>query len=292
MKRILGAILVLLLAAVPAVAGQPINETHPASGIEEVIVENLSGSVDVRGWARDEVEITGTLGDGSERLEVRSGNGRLRILVKIPRKARNVDPSYLEISVPARLAVQVETVSAKIKAADLEGELELTSVSGSVNVAGRPAALEASSVSGRVTAAFAPDGAELSAVSGSVEVFEGEGSLEVSSVSGDIVVHGGALDGLEASTTSGSILCEAEPQTRASFELDTMSGNVTLVVPRSISADFELSTFSGNIKNQLGPKPKRTSKYAPGKTAEFSTGSGGARISLNSFSGTVKLLTK
>jgi predicted membrane protein len=71
-----------------------------------------------------------------------------------------------------------------------------------------------------------------------------------------------------------------------------MSGNVTLVVPRSIAADFEISTFSGNIKNQIGPKPKRTSKYTPGETAEFSTGGGGARITLSSFSGTVKLLTK
>jgi DUF4097 and DUF4098 domain-containing protein YvlB len=198
--------LVLLLAAAPLLAGQAIDQTHPASNVEIVVIENLSGSVNVTGWSRDEVEITGTLGDGTERLDVREDSGRLRILVKIPRRARNVDPTFLEVSVPSRLALEVETVSADIEVNGIDGGLELTSVSGVVDVRGKPAELEASSVSGRVKAEFAPDGAELSAVSGSVEVFRADGSLEIASVSGDIVIHGGNVSRLEGGTTSGSIL--------------------------------------------------------------------------------------
>ncbi|MCP4902287.1 MAG: DUF4097 domain-containing protein [bacterium] len=284
--------IVVLMAALPLLASERIDESYPASATGDVLISNISGSVKVTGWDRNEVEIAGTLGDGTERLEVDRDDDRIRIVVRVPRRSHNVEESHLTISVPRRSSLEVETVSARSGVSGVEGELDFTSVSGNVSISGRPSALSVSSVSGRVKVEFAPEDSEISAVSGSIEVFDCSGALEVASISGDIVVHSGELDSLDAATTSGSVHCEAKPSGRGSFEFDTMSGNVVLVVPRSISADFELSTFSGHIKNQIGPKPTRTSKYAPGEKAEFSTGSGGAQISMSSFSGSVKLLVQ
>ena len=53
-----------------------------------------------------------------------------------------------------------------------------------------------------------------------------------------------------------------------------------------------ISTFSGNIDSAFGGTVERTSRYAPGKRSEFSTGGGGARVSIESFSGNVELLKK
>ena len=71
-----------------------------------------------------------------------------------------------------------------------------------------------------------------------------------------------------------------------------MSGVITLVIDSSLTASFDLSTFSGSIENQIGPEPRRTSKYTPGKELYFNTGSGGPSISLESFSGSIKLITR
>jgi hypothetical protein len=75
-------------------------------------------------------------------------------------------------------------------------------------------------------------------------------------------------------------------------DIETMSGMIELIVDAGGSASYELSTFSGSINNDIGPEPRRTSKYTPGKELSFNTGPGGPRISLNSFSGTIKLMTR
>jgi hypothetical protein len=71
-----------------------------------------------------------------------------------------------------------------------------------------------------------------------------------------------------------------------------MSGQVVVKVSPGVSADFDVSTFSGSIENDIGPEAERSSKYAPGKELSFSSGSGGAQVSISSFSGTVKIVTK
>ena len=60
----------LLLAASPAShAGTPINKRAAADPTGSVEVSNVSGTVTVTGWDRNEVEVTGELGEGTERLE-------------------------------------------------------------------------------------------------------------------------------------------------------------------------------------------------------------------------------
>jgi len=59
----------MLACGQAALAGSPISERAPADATGHVEISNTAGSVEVSGWARNEVEVTGTLGDGVERLE-------------------------------------------------------------------------------------------------------------------------------------------------------------------------------------------------------------------------------
>jgi hypothetical protein len=71
-----------------------------------------------------------------------------------------------------------------------------------------------------------------------------------------------------------------------------MSGTVVLAVSPGIAADFEVSTFSGGISNAIGPEARRTNQYTPEKELSFTTGGGGARVSIETFSGGVKITTR
>ncbi len=295
MKRhvlITAACLALVLSAVPLWAQRSVSETVAAAADGVVEIENLAGSVSVEGWSKNEVEVTGSLGRGVERVEVEGDGHRTTIEVRIPHDAHNVGDTDLKIRVPAGSRVEVETVSASIDVGGVRGSVDLESVSGRIEVAGEPQRLEVSSVSGKVTVASAPADAELESVSAAVVVERATGRLQVSSVSGTIEIQGGALSGGEFETVSGTIRCEADLVGSGSFEFETMSGSIVLVIPRGLAADFELSTFSGSIANAVGPEPTRTSRFTPGKEATFSTGSGGPRITANSFSGSVKLETR
>ncbi len=118
------------------------------------------------------------------------------------------------------------------------------------------------------------------------------GSLDAENVSGSIVIEGGTLAGADIETVSGNITCKAIPGPQGDIDMETMSGSITLFVNADAVASYDLETFSGTIANDFGPEPKKLSKYTPEKELRFNTGSGGPSISLNSFSGTIKLQSR
>ena len=291
-KCLLSALILAVAGA--AWAGQPVNETRPVTPGTEIEIENLAGSLVIEGWDRDFLEVTGTLGDGVERLDIESDDEEISIEVVFDEDfhGKHVDPTDLSIRLPRGAGLSVETVSASISVAGMRGDLELESVSGVIEVAGMPASLDAESVSGKVQVDVAPPGAELASVSGNVHVANAQGELEAASVSGSIVIEGGTIDGGDFETVSGNITCKAVPSGNGDIDMETMSGAITLVVDPGMAAYYEISTFSGSIKNAIGPEAERTSRHTAGKELSFNTGSGGPRISMTSFSGSVKLLTK
>src|SRR3546814_11546890 len=57
--------------ASPGWAGEQtgINETRPLAATGKLVVNNMAGTITVRGWDRNEVAITGTLGEDVEKLD-------------------------------------------------------------------------------------------------------------------------------------------------------------------------------------------------------------------------------
>jgi hypothetical protein len=78
----------LLACAVPIAAlagGGSIDRTVVASANGEVVISNVSGTIDVRGWDCNEVQVIGHLGDDVERLDVESSGTRTFVKVVLPR---------------------------------------------------------------------------------------------------------------------------------------------------------------------------------------------------------------
>ena len=283
-----------LMAVGTAWAAQPVSETFPVGPGAEVDIDVLSGTVTILAGSAGVVEVTGTLGDGVESLEIDGDEDGVYIEVEYDEHyhgKQQVDTD-LTIRVPAGSILSVETVSASISVDGVSGELDLESVSGNVDVATMPAALDVETVSGNISVASAPADSDLSSVNGKIEIQAVGGSIDVENVSGKTIIHGGVIDDGDLESVSGNITCHASPGADGSLDIETMSGVITLVINSTLVASFDLSTFSGSIQNEIGPEPKRTSKYTPGKELYFNTGSGGPNISLESFSGSIKLITR
>ena len=71
---------------------------------QEVQISNTSGSVVVTGWNRNEVEVTGELGEGTENLEFVTSGKLTRIKVVLPRKSHSSDDTDLVVRVPSAAA--------------------------------------------------------------------------------------------------------------------------------------------------------------------------------------------
>jgi hypothetical protein len=70
--------------------------------------------------------------------------------------------------------------------------------------------------------------------------------------------------------------------------VETVSGPVELLLPAGFAADFSISTFSGAIVNELGPAAKAEG-WGPGKDLKFTSGQGGARVSVETLSGAIHI---
>jgi len=283
-----------LMAFGTAWTAQPVSETFPVGPGAEIEIDVLSGTVTIEAWSQNLVEVTGTLGDGVESLEIDGDEDGVYIEAEYDEHyhgKQQVDTD-LTIRVPAGAMLSVETVSASISVAGVTGELDLETVSGNVNISTKPAALDVETVSGNIAVESAPADSDVSSVSGAIEIQASGGSIDVENVSGKTMIHGGVIDDGDLESVSGNITCHAIPGPDGSLDIETMSGAITLVIDPTLVASFDLSTFSGSIQNQIGPEPTRTSKYTPGKELYFNTGSGGPNISLESFSGSIKLITR
>jgi len=245
---------VMLVAAGPLWASGEVNERRSVSPDGLVEIEMISGSIRVIGWDKNEVEITGNLWRPEEQLEISADGGVVSIEVSPPYGRHHDLDERLEVRMPRGARLEVETVSAPIDVTDLNGDVALSSISGNIVLNGNLRSIVAETVSGLIT-------------------------LE----------NGGDLRQGNFETVSGMIRARANFQPRGRFEFESVSGTVELIVPAGMAADFEVQTFSGRIDSDFGPDPRRIDPPLPSQELIFSTGAGGARILVESFSGMVRI---
>ena len=273
-----------------AAAQTEVNRSVTADPQGEVKIENFAGSVVVRGWDKNEVAVTGTLGRDVEELEVRSKGREVRIKVEFEerRGGRNV-ASHLEIQVPSASLVDVETVSAEITVDGVSGALEVETVSGNLTVEGALESVDVETVSGQVDVLASTEYLKLEGVSGDLQLVGASGEVDVELVSGDVEIRAESLRQLEAKVVSGDLDIYGAPAPGSEIEVSSHSGDVTLWLPSTTSAKFEVQTFSGDIENRLGPAARKTNRYTSERELKFTLGDGSADIELQSFSGTVAI---
>jgi len=287
MKKI--AVILSLVAGPGLVWAQSkVDERRPAAPDGIVQIENTDGSTRVIGWDKGEVQVTGTLGRRAQGVEITSDSRRTRISVEVEGAPHGVK-NDLEIRVPAGSRLTIESFSADITVADVTGTVEAESVNGSITVSGGARTIGVQTVNGSVLIKGPATRINAESVNGSVTIREASGEIEASTVNGELAVAGASFDRARLETVSGSLRFEGALGGRATLEVETVSGGVELILPAAVSADFSVSTFSGEIENELGPPARKSSRYTPEKELSFSTGSGGADVSVQTLSGNIAL---
>ena len=290
MKKLTAILLLGTALAMPAVA-EEVDRKLDAASDGHVDVSNISGSIAVKGWSRDEVEVTGELGRNVEELIFKRDGDKITIKVKVPRKSSRGIESDLYIQVPEQSSIDVGTVSADIEVDEVFGDLKLNTVSGDIDAEAVAADVTAAAVSGDVEVNGSRKEGETRAnsVSGDVTLFRVAGDVAAESVSGDIIIDEGAFDRVSMNTVNGEILFQSELRDGGELKAETVNGSVDVEFVGDIEGRFEVDTFNGDIDNCFGPKAQRTSKYTPGWELEFVEGDGDARITISTLNGDVTI---
>jgi DUF4097 and DUF4098 domain-containing protein YvlB len=284
----------LVVASPAAVAGTPINERAAADPAGQVEISNISGSVVVTGWDRNEIEVTGELGEGSEKLEFSRTNQLTRIKVILPKRSSHVESSDLIVKVPARSSIGANTVSADLRIQGVHGAQRLQSVSGNIHTGVDREDVECKTVSGNihVTGSGQANLTTVMTVSGDATLDRLAGEVNGNTVSGDLTVSMGETSRSRLRSTSGDLIVAGRLADDARLDFESMSGDVRVDLAGQVNAEFDVSSFNGDISNCFGPKPVRTDEYAPGTELRFRQGAGGARVRIKTFNGDVRLCNK
>ena len=282
------------LAALPAFAGTPIDQTRPLDPRGRVEIENLKGRVEVRAWDRQEVKVTGTLGDGVQKFSIDGDKHNLRIEVKYPSRAGKTEPTVLIVQVPTLVDLEVETVSADI---DVHGiasrELSLESVSGDIVAVGAPREARIESVSGDVRLTLNSQDVSVDTVSGEL-VLQGRlnGEVSLETVSGNLRMDslGERLRRMSAGTVSGDMDLKMALADGGEIRMESVSGDLLLRLPRDLSAECSGESFSGDL-SAPGARIQRE-EFGPGSSFQTRYGAGKGNVRMETFSGdaTLRLL--
>jgi hypothetical protein len=279
-------------------AQQKVDIRRAATPTISVRVAGALSSIHIIGWNHDSVTLTGTLGAGSRidggTIASAAGGGGPASGMKYYVDATDdqTGSNRLELHVPTRARVWIKAGSAEIIASDVTGGLDLNIVGGSVLVTGHPRELIVESMDGSVTVRGDADYARVKTATGDILMQGNADDVTLTTVSGSIRASDGSVQRGRYESVTGPVFFMADPAPGGDVHFDTHSGSIELRLARSTRMDLDASSVTGSIENgwsSVRPVPGHEGR---GMELGLSSGMGGARVSVRSFKGNVKLVTR
>jgi DUF4097 and DUF4098 domain-containing protein YvlB len=263
--------------------------TAPAQAHGVVDLSNVSGTVDVHGWDKEEVSVRGELGAGVEKVDASSDHGRTTIKVVLQHHSGDSE-AHLHIQIPKDSELTVSAVSADVSTAGVLGVQRLNAVSGDITAEIAGSDLELKTVSGdvKVKGHGQPARLNVSTVSGDVRLDHGAGELEAGTVSGTLVVSLDSARAVRLRSTSGDVHFEGKLTRGANFDATSVSGEFNVRASADGGYAYELSSFSGDISDCFAASPSKH-EHGPGSSLQGSRGEGAGHLHLKTMSGDISL---
>ncbi len=281
------ACVAVLAAAAPAAAQSRIDRRFPIDRDAYVKVYLLQGVVQVVGWEKDSIAVTGTVDSG--RL-FSGGSGKSAKLGLWEDPGAEPGSGRLEVRVPAGATVWVKSEAARVSVTGITGGVDVYSVTGDIRAEGKPRQLYAESMGGEVSIEASAASIRAKTAAGSI-TFRGRAEdLLLSTVSGTIDAAAGTPLRARIETVTGAIRWQGGVERGGALEFQTHSGPVGLALPADLDAEVSVATIRGSVSGRPGSGGSTPAAGRP--TLDVLAGAGGARIDVRSFSGEVTFLER
>ncbi len=250
---------------------------------DRVVVEGLSGSVEVRTWERSVLSVEGVGGEARD-VGVRREGGRIAVGPG-DRKGRGLDVA-LRIRVPAWVALEIQGRELDVDVAGTASELSVRTVDGDILVSGVSGSVTLSTVEGRVEVRDARGSVSARSRGEDVVLARVEGTVEVESGSGDLRLEEITASLVRAQTLDGDLHFQGSLASGGTYWFSTHDGDADLVLPARTGARARVSTFDGELVSDF---PVTLQRYGGGGVFDFTLGDGGATLEIQVFDGEIRL---
>ncbi len=300
-RRFRIAALVAALAVAPAASAAPattVDEHRAVDPQGQIEVINVAGRIEVIGWDKPELAVTGTLGRGVEKLDITTAGTRTTVRVvthgshgiTIGWNVTSSGEAKLVLHVPTRSSLTAQLVSSDLVVSGIAGDQDVRTVSGDVHASAQHE-VRIHTVSGDVKLGAGADSRliDIGTVSGDLQVNGGGGEVTINTISGDGTIKVGATSRLHLKTVSGDFGLALGLAADGRFEAESISGDLRVDFAGALPpAEYDLQTFSGELDTCTGRKGEREG-YGPTHRLNFREGAATARVRVDTKSGDVHL---
>jgi DUF4097 and DUF4098 domain-containing protein YvlB len=241
-----------------------------------VSIENLNGSVEVTGWDKDTIEITGAKYAATEdllralKIDIQQSSDAVSIRTVRPSATRGNYGARYRLRVPRRVQLERLTSSnGHVEARDIEGPARIRTSNGGVRITN---------------------------TKGDLEIETSNGSIDVNDHSGSITGHtSNARVSVDLSdpeqgrpvrleSSNGGINLKMRSFNRNSIRLSTSNASINLALPDNAGVQIRADTSNGHISSDMPVQGTMKRTHADGQI-----GAGGPSVELSTSNGSISL---
>lgn len=274
------------------------SSTHKLASGGRVVLEGFNGSVEVMGWDKDEVEVSGTKSASREEVlkaihvDVTADPGMVRIRARRPDERNCNCGVRFTLKVPKKVILEdISTSSGSLRLESIKGSARMRSSNGSVHVWGVDGDIDIQTSNGSMDVDKFMGSADLKTSNGRIKASGVEGAFSARTSNGSIDVDIDALDTgkpVVLSSSNGSINLALAKWQNNEVRASTSNSSVNLRLPAGVAADVKAVTSNGNITSDFELTASQRSKTR----LSGRIGGGGALLDLSTSNGNIRLLKR
>ncbi len=266
-----------LCLSLTVASAETIKKKFPTTASPSFLLRNYIGTVSVKGWEHNEIDIQGQ--SASDAMEVIIMGGEQKVSVQAHPRREGLSPQEarldFEIHVPRNATVRVDSE---------RGEIIIENLDGGLTIGGISTAVALSKVSGNIT---------INTVDGAIRMQSSQGHIKAESISGDLTFLQVSGPELRASTNSGRIRYEGDFGQAGTYVLNSYSSPIDILASANASFDLAARAVQGMIESNLPFRPTPLGnpfrRLSPGKFLQGRFNNGDSTVEVTSYSGTIRV---
>jgi len=274
------------------------SSTHKLAPGGRVMLESFNGGVEIVGWEKDSVEISGTKSASREdvmkdiRIDVVSEADSIRIRAIRPVEHNCNCGAKFVLKVPKKVILDsITTSNGGIRVESIAGNSRLKTSNGGIRVWGVDGNLEATTSNASIEVGQFKGAADLRSSNGRIKADGIRGSFDARTSNSSIDATVAELDPgrpLSLESSNGSITLTLDTWKSNDIKAHTSNSSVNVRLPEKVAADLILSTSNGSISTDF---EITTSQFSKTRVVGKLNG-GGPRLDLSTSNGSVRVMKK
>ena len=281
----------LILPALPYVqASEQINQTIKVPSTGHLFIDIDRGSVEVKGWDKNEILVLGELDNDSQTLMFKSKGEKTLIKIKISEtsyrgNAHSSDGNELKVFVPRNVQVHFKGIDTDFNIAGIDAGVEGKTINGELLIKNVHISIKVSSISGDINVTESYGIAYIESIQGDTSIIGKFEDVKLRSVTGDIWANITEIDNLSTNNVAGDTKLVGNLKKDAQVKMNSVKGDLHYKAFGILNAECKVaSQFGGEIVNNLTTDLPKTS-HMQQQQLNFVAGDGSGILVMKTING-------